>query len=490
MKNSEYYNDSPLKVHNIEHGGFRIMKRFALLLALVMILNMAVCLADAQIGYINADTKVYMDASEKAIVDGSAVLGNQVRIEEEKAVEGIGWYRVTFLANNKVGWVKADDVDLVIAKKPIAASSQPSVVPGDAKPVERESDFPVLTASGEVDPDTLPGSDPAKKYRNLNVGDSGDDVLAVSERLYELGYMSAKNAKKITKEHQTAIKSFQKVNGLTQDGNCTAELQAKLFSANALNKKGATVSAKDALDITKASVKPSNKGGGTISYTIKNTTGQKIDAFNLSMRLYNTYGERFLLGSTVTDMTLTDELTIFDFAEERATFKKNESIQFSGTLGDYYFAGVMIAVSAYHIEGGETVRIPQDQLHWYGFGKGVSTGYQPLLVTPLSDGEKEQAANWESGVDGLYVDAEIAKQYNVREGFLIQQLTPGSLMDTAGLRAGDVLLAIGDVRVFGTTSIDRALSRLSAGQAVTVLFFRNGTVYQTQMVAPGGAAAA
>ena len=79
-----------------------MMKRLAVLLVMVLTLNAAaLCLADNQIGYINADTKVYMDASEKAIVDGSANLGMQVRIEEEKAADGMGWYRVTFLASNK-----------------------------------------------------------------------------------------------------------------------------------------------------------------------------------------------------------------------------------------------------------------------------------------------------------------------------------------------------------------------------------------------------
>ena len=107
------------------------MKRCALLLALILALNtVTLCIADAQIGYINEDTKVYMDASEKAIVDGSASLGTQVRIEEEKVAEGTGWYRVTFLATNKEGWVLADDVDLVIAKKVITAEEVPAAVSG------------------------------------------------------------------------------------------------------------------------------------------------------------------------------------------------------------------------------------------------------------------------------------------------------------------------------------------------------------------------
>ncbi len=468
-----------------------MVKRLALLLAVMLAIPPLMSVAeDAQIGYINEDTKIYMDASEKAIVDGNASLGMQVRVEEEKASEGLDWYRVTFLANSHEGWVKADDVDLVIAKKPIVAVAAPEVTPGGVQPVERESDFPVLTASGAIDPDLLPGAPKADQYRTLETGDAGEDVEAVIQRLYALGYLESGNAKKLMKTHQSAIRQFQKNNGLTQDGVCSPELQAKLFSDNALNKRKEKLGARDALLFSKGTVKASNKGGGTITYTLKNTTASSIDAYNINMRLYNTYGERFLMGGAVSDFTLADELTVLEHVEERATFRKNETISFAFEMGSLYFAGVMIAVTAYHVQGGETVRIPEDQLHWFGFGKGVTEGYQDLLVTPLTDEETKLAGRWEIGVDGAYVDADIAKQYGVREGFLIQKMTPASMLDEAGLKAGDVLLAIGDIRIFGKTSIERALSRLDAGQDAVVLFLRNGVVYQTRLVTPGGIAAA
>ena len=468
-----------------------MMKRLAVLLVMVLTLNAAaLCLADNQIGYINADTKVYMDASEKAIVDGSANLGMQVRIEEEKAADGMGWYRVTFLASNKSGWVKADDVDLVIAKKAITADNTSAVMPGDVRPVERESDFPVLSANGLVDPYTQPGADAASQYRQLMVGDEGQEASDVIKRLYELGYVNSGSGKKLTKSHMSAIKDFQKANGLDQDGLCTPELQAKLFSMSAKPKKDASGANSDALIISKGSVKPSKKGGGTISFSIKNNTGKKIDAFNMTMRLYNTYGERFMFSSVINDMTIADELTFLDHAEERYTFRKNETAKFGFELGSYYFAGVMVAITAYHVEGGDTVRIPEDQRHWYGFGKGVAQGYQPLVVTPLSAEEKKLAENWKSGIEGIYVDAEIAESYGVREGYLIQKMEPDSIMDVAGLKAGDILMAIGDIRIYGSTSIERALSRMNPGQSVTILFLRNGVLYQTQTVAPGGATAA
>jgi len=467
-----------------------MMKRcLAFLLALSLVAGLIGALAeDAQIGYINADTKVYMDASEKAIVDGSVTLGAQVRIEEEKLAEDIGWYRVTFLKDNKEGWVKADDVDLVIAKKAIAAQEKSSDKKGAGpEQVKRESDFPVLTASGQVDPDTLPGAPKEADYKAIAVGDSGKAVDNVVSRLFELGYVNAASAKKFAKTHESAIKQFQKANGLTQDGVCSPALQAKLFSLNALNKKGKKLEAADALTLSKGQV----KNNGDILFTVKNNTGSTIDAFDISMRLYNTYGERFLIKSIKSDATLNDELTAFNSTLERNKLKKNGTAQYGFSMSDvFYFAGVMITVTAYHVEGGDTVRIPEDQQHWFGFGKGAPQDYQPLLVTPLTGLEKKRAENYQRGIDGVYVDAEIAKDYGVREGYLLQKMEPGCMFDYAGLKAGDVLLAIGDTRIFSTTSIDRALSRLNAGESTTVLFFRNGAVYQTQLVTPGGETAA
>ena len=67
---------------------------------------------------------------------------------------------------------------------------------------------------------------------------------------------------------------------------------------------------------------------------------------------------------------------------------------------------------------------------------------------------------------------------------MINAMTEGSPADLAGLQAGDVLLAIGDVRIFGQTSLARAMAAIGEGETVTVLFFRNGAVWQTQLTRP------
>ncbi len=461
-------------------------KTLALILALCLLLPAAQAAAeDVQIGYVNGDTKVYMDASDKAMVEGTAGLGAQVRIEEETLADGIGWYRVTFLANEKTGWVLADDVDLVIAKKAITRKQSEPAASG-VTAVTDENAFPVLRASGLVDPDTLPGAPNPSMYSLIEVGQTSEMVTEIRARLKALGYSVEGYGKKLTKDFAAVIKQFQKQNGMAQDGVCSPEFQARLFSANAGTKKtGAPLVPEDPLVITKGNVKASNSGGGVITFTVRNKTGEKVDAFDFDMRLYSTYGDRFLLGSLSDAVTITDEIKVFNASEERKTLGKNQEMTLSLGMGDYYFAGCMVAIMAYHTDSGQTVRIPEDQRHWFAFGKGVTAGYQPMLITALTEEEQRLAEAWPLGVSGTYVDPEIAKFYNAREGYLITGMEPGSPADAAGLKAGDILLAVGDVRIFGDGSVDRAKAGMLEEQTVTVLFYRNGKVWQTLLTRPG-----
>ena len=59
-------------------------------------------------------------------------------------------------------------------------------------------------------------------------------------------------------------------------------------------------------------------------------------------------------------------------------------------------------------------------------------------------------------------------------GALVQQVTPGSPADAAGLRTGDVIVAIDDSRVGSIAELISVLSRRSVGRTVTVTYERDG----------------
>lgn len=78
-------------------------------------------------------------------------------------------------------------------------------------------------------------------YRELKKGDRGEDVLALKDRLYELGYISSKNyGDDYNKNTVSKVKELQKKNGLKSTGIATPELQELIFSDQCIGKNGQT----------------------------------------------------------------------------------------------------------------------------------------------------------------------------------------------------------------------------------------------------------
>ena len=76
-------------------------------------------------------------------------------------------------------------------------------------------------------------------YRELKKGDSGPDVLALKERLFDLGYITSKNFEDdYNKNTAERIRQLQKKNGLRQTGIATPELQELIFSDECIGKDG------------------------------------------------------------------------------------------------------------------------------------------------------------------------------------------------------------------------------------------------------------
>ena len=82
----------------------------------------------------------------------------------------------------------------------------------------------------------------AEEFRLLQVGDSGEAVYQFKLRLYDLGYFSSQPTHSYFNElTEQRVKLFQKMNGLRQDGRATPELQALLFSDQAIDAAGRRV---------------------------------------------------------------------------------------------------------------------------------------------------------------------------------------------------------------------------------------------------------
>lgn len=100
--------------------------------------------------------------------------------------------------------------------------------------VARDGSAPYATPSPVPVSTPTPTPAPFSFRRTVKYGDSGDTVSAVQTRLAELGFYDAKVSGGYYKITQSAVRAFQKHNGLVSDGVAGRETQELLFSADAL----------------------------------------------------------------------------------------------------------------------------------------------------------------------------------------------------------------------------------------------------------------
>lgn len=85
-------------------------------------------------------------------------------------------------------------------------------------------------------PTPVPGSE---KYSSIRLGDSGEAVTALQNALVELGFLDKEYIDgNFGAKTESALKVYQKRNGMTQDGVASAQLQVKLFEGISKDSRG------------------------------------------------------------------------------------------------------------------------------------------------------------------------------------------------------------------------------------------------------------
>ncbi len=106
--------------------------------------------------------------------------------------------------------------------------------------------------------------------------------------------------------------------------------------------------------------------------------------------------------------------------------------------------------------------------------------------------QDERKANARSGSDGIvstqeFSDATIGaatdENPKVRhDGITLARVTPGGPAEQAGIRAGDVILAVGDHYLFTAEELDNEIKHHKPGTRVIVRYRRYSTIYETYLV--------
>ncbi len=105
------------------------------------------------------------------------------------------------------------------------------VVDGAAGPNTNKLLFSEKAEGAPADTSIIP-------QRDLSIGDSGDDVKSVQQRLRQLGFYTSTVDGTYGSSTTSAMLAFQQMNGLPLTGNGDMRTYAKLFSDDALNDEG------------------------------------------------------------------------------------------------------------------------------------------------------------------------------------------------------------------------------------------------------------
>lgn len=107
-----------------------------------------------------------------------------------------------------------------------------------------------------------PTPDPeAAKYAELKLGDKGDAVTALQSALAELGYMEESEVDgKFGSKTESALKTFQKRNGFTQNGIATSALQLKMYESTPKDYRGYRQYVKTVAPVAGALIRKDSKG--------------------------------------------------------------------------------------------------------------------------------------------------------------------------------------------------------------------------------------
>ncbi|MBE5777245.1 MAG: hypothetical protein E7326_07020 [Clostridiales bacterium] len=116
-------------------------------------------------------------------------------------------------------------------------------VKDEATPTAKPTILPVATATATAQPTAAATASPTPKpsydtsvfQRTLKSGHSGNDVKQLQQRLKELNYLTSSQVDgSFGDSTLTAVKTFQKLNGLSVDGKAGKQTFEKLFSASAI----------------------------------------------------------------------------------------------------------------------------------------------------------------------------------------------------------------------------------------------------------------
>ena len=120
-------------------------------------------------------------------------------------------------------------------------------------------------------------------------------------------------------------------------------------------------------------------------------------------------------------------------------------------------------------------------------GENIGFAIPVNVVKELLNNFEDRGGSFERPYIGIrfsMIDQEIAQQEDLVEGAFIQSVEEGSPAERAGLKRGDIITAIDNIKLQGSdnNSLAKAIVQKKVGDKISIEFFREGTKQKVEVI--------
>lgn len=280
------------------------------------------------------------------------------------------------------------------------------------------------------------------QYQALERGAKGEDVRALMQRLYDLGYYKSDVDDTFGKGMARAVRLFNVRCGLGSSEVASVETQQLAFAANA-----------PVYDIMPPRITgvrlEQYEGKPVFSITAYNPQESDITFLSVIFRCYDANGAQIY--ATAADASqLINEPKFGKYRDIKLA--SGETLDMS-TLTSFdlsAYPGVSrVDVAVYCYQAGRDIMIvPESYFTWVS-SDGTTTGDEisqsAIALRNRTSEQDKQASRFDLGINTEHVYAYESDYYGVPVGMYLNSVEPSSIAANAGLQAGDVITAIAGI---------------------------------------------
>ena len=280
------------------------------------------------------------------------------------------------------------------------------------------------------------------QYQALERGAKGEDVRALMQRLYDLGYYKSDVDDTFGKGMARAVRLFNVRCGLGSNEVASVETQQLAFAANA-----------PVYDIMPPRITgvrlEQYEGKPVFSITAYNPQESDITFLSVIFRCYDANGAQIY--ATAADASqLINEPKFGKYRDIKLA--SGETLDMS-TLTSFdlsAYPGVSrVDVAVYCYQAGRDIMIvPESYFTWVS-SDGTTTGDEisqsAIALRNRTSEQDKQASRFDLGISTEHVYAYESDYYGVPVGMYLNSVEPSSIAANAGLQAGDVITAIAGI---------------------------------------------